>query len=48
MKCCVYFAADLVVTCATDYHEKRYEYLDKYAFASFDSKKCNKSIEDAC
>lgn len=32
------FTADLAVTCATDFHEKRYEHLDKYAFASFYSK----------
>ena len=30
IKCCVYFAADLAVTCATDFHEKRYVHLDKY------------------
>lgn len=45
IKCSVYFTADLAVTCATDFHEKRYEHLDKYAFHS---KKCDKSSDDAC
>ena len=37
IKLCVYFAADLTVTCATDFHEKRYECV-------LVSKKCDKSI----
>ena len=41
IKFCVYFAADLTVTCATDFHEKRYECV-------LVSKKCDKSIDDAC